>query len=179
MLKFWSMQSIGARGEYRNTFHCASRILTEEGLLVFWSGAVPRLGRLMVHNSHKDAIINLIDYRIDKRRPGLYFLWESNGIFQQGRSWEEVFLMKQCFSPLLHFTAPSENVSIFSEIKWQIKECWVCNYFYTVIWNALLTQNINVDDGAFTEVVAVTGPSLWQPPGHPQLLNKMHIKDNI
>lgn len=42
------MQSIDARGQYRNTFHCAARILKEEGILVFWSGAVPRIGRLMV-----------------------------------------------------------------------------------------------------------------------------------
>lgn len=42
------MQSIDAKGEYRNTLHCAMRIFKEEGLLVFWSGAVPRLGRLMI-----------------------------------------------------------------------------------------------------------------------------------
>lgn len=42
------MQSIDARGQYRNSFHCAVRIFQEEGILVFWSGAVPRLVRLMV-----------------------------------------------------------------------------------------------------------------------------------
>lgn len=40
------MQSIEARAEYRNTFHCATRIMREESILAFWSGAVPRLVRL-------------------------------------------------------------------------------------------------------------------------------------
>lgn len=42
------MQSIEARQMYRNTLHCAARLLKEEGVLVFWSGATPRLARLMV-----------------------------------------------------------------------------------------------------------------------------------
>jgi len=42
------MQSIEAASQYRNTFHCAARIFKEEGLLAFWSGATPRLARLMV-----------------------------------------------------------------------------------------------------------------------------------
>jgi len=42
------MQSIQAKTEYRNSFHCASRIFKEEGLLTFWSGAVPRLARLIL-----------------------------------------------------------------------------------------------------------------------------------
>lgn len=42
------MQSIEAKKEYRNTFVCASRIFKEEGLLTFWSGALPRLGRLIM-----------------------------------------------------------------------------------------------------------------------------------
>ena len=41
------MQSIEARHEYRSSFHCAARIFKEEGLLTFWSGALPRLGRLI------------------------------------------------------------------------------------------------------------------------------------
>ncbi|KAL9079109.1 MAG: hypothetical protein Q9157_001993 [Trypethelium eluteriae] len=40
------MQSIEARQEYRNSFNCAARIFREEGVLTFWSGALPRLGRL-------------------------------------------------------------------------------------------------------------------------------------
>jgi solute carrier family 25 citrate transporter 1 len=42
------MQSIEARTEYRNSLNCVARIYREEGLLAFWSGAVPRLGRLML-----------------------------------------------------------------------------------------------------------------------------------
>jgi len=42
------MQSIEARSTYKNSFHCAARIFKEEGVLMFWSGAVPRLGRLIL-----------------------------------------------------------------------------------------------------------------------------------
>ncbi|KAK0660648.1 putative mitochondrial carrier C19G12.05 [Lasiodiplodia hormozganensis] len=42
------MQSIEARSEYRNSFVCAARIFKEEGFLTFWSGAVPRLARLIL-----------------------------------------------------------------------------------------------------------------------------------
>ncbi|KAF2752256.1 mitochondrial tricarboxylate transporter-like protein [Sporormia fimetaria CBS 119925] len=42
------MQSIEARSLYKNSFSCAARIFKEEGLLVFWSGALPRLGRLIL-----------------------------------------------------------------------------------------------------------------------------------
>ncbi|EMF09066.1 mitochondrial carrier [Sphaerulina musiva SO2202] len=41
------MQSIGARGEYKHSVDCAVKIVREEGFLKLWSGAVPRLGRLM------------------------------------------------------------------------------------------------------------------------------------
>lgn len=42
------MQSIEARKEYRNTFVCASRMFKEEGVRIFWSGALPRLVRLVL-----------------------------------------------------------------------------------------------------------------------------------
>ncbi|KAI9652135.1 MAG: hypothetical protein M1829_001840 [Trizodia sp. TS-e1964] len=42
------MQSIQARKEYRNSFVCVSRIVKEEGFLTLWSGALPRLARLML-----------------------------------------------------------------------------------------------------------------------------------
>ena len=42
------MQSLDARAQYRNSFHCGYRIFTEEGVLRFWTGATPRLARLMV-----------------------------------------------------------------------------------------------------------------------------------
>ena len=37
-----------ARKEYKNSFVCASRIFKEEGIRTFWSGAVPRLARLIM-----------------------------------------------------------------------------------------------------------------------------------
>ena len=42
------MQSIEARSLYKNSFQCAAKIFKEEGVLTFWSGAVPRLGRLIL-----------------------------------------------------------------------------------------------------------------------------------
>jgi hypothetical protein len=42
------MQSIEAKTEYKNSFHCAARVVREEGFLTLWSGAVPRLGRLIL-----------------------------------------------------------------------------------------------------------------------------------
>ncbi|ORY30546.1 putative mitochondrial inner membrane citrate transporter [Naematelia encephala] len=42
------MQSLEAKAEYRNALHCAYRIFTEEGVLKFWKGTVPRLGRLIM-----------------------------------------------------------------------------------------------------------------------------------
>jgi solute carrier family 25 (mitochondrial citrate transporter), member 1 len=40
------MQSLEAKSVYRNSFHCATMIYRNEGILTFWSGALPRLGRL-------------------------------------------------------------------------------------------------------------------------------------
>jgi solute carrier family 25 (mitochondrial citrate transporter), member 1 len=42
------MQSIEARKEYKNMFDCAAKIFKQEGVLTFWSGAVPRLARLIL-----------------------------------------------------------------------------------------------------------------------------------
>ncbi|OCH84535.1 mitochondrial tricarboxylate transporter [Obba rivulosa] len=42
------MQSLEARQAYRNSFHCAYRIFTEEGFLRFWTGTTPRLARLIM-----------------------------------------------------------------------------------------------------------------------------------
>ena len=42
------MQSLEARKEYKNSFACAARIFRDEGVLTFWSGAVPRLARLIL-----------------------------------------------------------------------------------------------------------------------------------
>ena len=40
------MQSIEASKNYKNSFACAASIFKTEGVLTFWSGALPRLGRL-------------------------------------------------------------------------------------------------------------------------------------
>ena len=42
------MQSIEARAAYKNSFDCVAKIFKNEGILTFWSGAVPRLGRLIL-----------------------------------------------------------------------------------------------------------------------------------
>ena len=42
------MQSLEASKNYKNSFVCASRIFKDEGLFTFWSGAVPRLARLIL-----------------------------------------------------------------------------------------------------------------------------------
>ncbi|KAK7991302.1 hypothetical protein PG988_000096 [Apiospora saccharicola] len=42
------MQSIEAKKDYGNSFRCASMIFKQEGVLTFWSGAVPRLARLVM-----------------------------------------------------------------------------------------------------------------------------------
>lgn len=42
------MQSIEARSLYKNSFACAALIFKNEGVLTFWSGAMPRLVRLML-----------------------------------------------------------------------------------------------------------------------------------
>lgn len=42
------MQSIEARREYSSTLKCVGRIFKEEGIATFWSGALPRLARLVM-----------------------------------------------------------------------------------------------------------------------------------
>ncbi|KAK3690201.1 mitochondrial carrier domain-containing protein [Podospora appendiculata] len=42
------MQSPEAKAVYGNTFRCASMIFKQEGVLTFWSGALPRLARLVM-----------------------------------------------------------------------------------------------------------------------------------
>jgi solute carrier family 25 citrate transporter 1 len=42
------MQSIEARQHYKNSFVCATKIVKDEGFLTLWSGAMPRLVRLVL-----------------------------------------------------------------------------------------------------------------------------------
>lgn len=41
------MQSIDAKGHYKNSIDCGVKLVRDEGFLKLWSGAVPRLGRLI------------------------------------------------------------------------------------------------------------------------------------
>ncbi|KAM0747866.1 mitochondrial carrier [Meredithblackwellia eburnea MCA 4105] len=42
------MQSLTAKEQYRNSFHCSARIFSEESLFTFWRGTTPRLARFMI-----------------------------------------------------------------------------------------------------------------------------------
>lgn len=42
------MQGIEAKTMYKNSFSCAALIARKEGFLTFWSGAMPRLARLIL-----------------------------------------------------------------------------------------------------------------------------------
>jgi solute carrier family 25 citrate transporter 1 len=42
------MQSLEASKNYKNSFVCAAKIFKDEGVLTFWSGAMPRLARLIM-----------------------------------------------------------------------------------------------------------------------------------
>lgn len=42
------MQSIEAKTTYGNSFRCAAMIFKDEGIRTFWSGALPRLVRLVL-----------------------------------------------------------------------------------------------------------------------------------
>lgn len=42
------MQALGAETRYLSTINCFAKIFREEGLLTFWKGATPRLGRLLL-----------------------------------------------------------------------------------------------------------------------------------
>ncbi|CAJ0843048.1 2995_t:CDS:10 [Entrophospora sp. SA101] len=42
------MQGLDATSLYQNSFHCAWKVLKEEGVFAFWKGVTPRLGRLLL-----------------------------------------------------------------------------------------------------------------------------------
>lgn len=42
------MQSLEASKNYKNSFACAASIFKNEGVFTLWSGAVPRLARLIM-----------------------------------------------------------------------------------------------------------------------------------
>lgn len=61
------MQSLEARQNYKNSFHCAYKTYTEDGLLRFWAGTTPRLARLVLSGgitfSVYEKVIKLINGR--------------------------------------------------------------------------------------------------------------------
>lgn len=89
------MQSISARAEYKNSFHCAYRIFTEEGILAFWAGALPRLGRLMVSYRSDCSLaicICSLSRDIGQWRPCFHDVWENYGGVRQTRSRAKIHL---------------------------------------------------------------------------------------
>ncbi|KAF2862133.1 mitochondrial carrier [Piedraia hortae CBS 480.64] len=42
------MQSLDSKGQYKNSIDCAIKIVQNEGFFKLWSGALPRLGRLVL-----------------------------------------------------------------------------------------------------------------------------------
>lgn len=42
------MQSLEASKHYKNSIVCATRIVKDEGVFTLWSGAMPRLARLIM-----------------------------------------------------------------------------------------------------------------------------------
>ena len=77
------MQSLEARSQYRNSFHCAYRIFTEEGVLRFWTGTTPRLVRLVVSDFKgcmrclTEPLVALGWYRLHRVRKGDRSYWRS------------------------------------------------------------------------------------------------------
>ncbi|PPQ94268.1 hypothetical protein CVT25_004925 [Psilocybe cyanescens] len=63
------MQSLEARAQYRNSFHCAYRIFTEEGILRFWTGTTPRLTRLVLSGGIVFTVYENIIKVIGGRQP--------------------------------------------------------------------------------------------------------------
>lgn len=60
------MQSIEARKNYKNSFACAARILKDEGITTFWSGAVPRLARLILSGGIVFTMFVLFNLAVDE-----------------------------------------------------------------------------------------------------------------
>ncbi|KAJ9494163.1 hypothetical protein LTR99_010873 [Exophiala xenobiotica] len=63
------MQSIEAKQVYRNSFNCAASIFKNEGILTFWSGALPRLGRLTLSGGIVFTMYEKIMELLDKADP--------------------------------------------------------------------------------------------------------------
>lgn len=63
------MQSIDAKGHYKNSIDCGIQIFKNEGVLKLWSGALPRLGRLMFSGGIVFAMYEKTMDLLDKADP--------------------------------------------------------------------------------------------------------------
>lgn len=63
------MQSIDAKGHYKNSIDCGIKIFKNEGILKLWSGALPRLGRLMFSGGIVFAMYEKTMDLLDKADP--------------------------------------------------------------------------------------------------------------
>ncbi len=63
------MQSLEARANYKNSFACAASIFKNEGILTFWSGSLPRLGRLSISGGITFTIYEQVMEFFDKVDP--------------------------------------------------------------------------------------------------------------
>lgn len=68
------MQSIEARELYRSTWACAVVIAKKEGVLTFWSGALPRLARLMMSGGIVFTMYEKSIDLMDRLDPGKRYL---------------------------------------------------------------------------------------------------------
>ncbi|KZS95447.1 mitochondrial tricarboxylate transporter [Sistotremastrum niveocremeum HHB9708] len=63
------MQSLNARSQYSNSFHCGYRIFKEEGIRRFWTGTTPRLTRLVLSGGITFTIYEKVIGLISGRAP--------------------------------------------------------------------------------------------------------------
>lgn len=70
------MQSLEARENYKNSFACAARILKDEGITTFWSGAVPRLARLILSGGIVFTMFVPFDLAVDEMVIDVFYRYE-------------------------------------------------------------------------------------------------------
>jgi solute carrier family 25 (mitochondrial citrate transporter), member 1 len=68
------MQSLEAKAAYKNSLDCAMKIVREEGVLKLWSGALPRLGRLVFSGGIVFAMYEKTMELLDKADPGKKYI---------------------------------------------------------------------------------------------------------
>ncbi len=68
------MQSIEASKNYKNSFACAASIFKTEGILTFWSGALPRLGRLSLSGGITFTVYEKTMELLDLMDPGKKYI---------------------------------------------------------------------------------------------------------